>query len=232
MPTHVYFDLDGTLTDPYEGISKCFIYAVEQLGFERPSDAYLHSCIGPPLYDTFPPIVGDALTLRAVDLYRERFDALGWRENIPYDGIHDVLDAIARRDDCTLFVATSKPRIAAQRIVEHFDMSRYFNRVFGAELNGTHSNKVDLLRYATGETPVATNRIMIGDRKHDLIGATANGLHPVGVSYGYGSVDELEQAGAAAIAHAPTELTEIISMTIAAHRYAATRGEHGIQIKD
>lgn len=214
MPTHVYFDLDGTLTDPYEGITRCFLYAVDKLGFDRPSDEYLHSCIGPPLYDTFPPIVGDDLTLQAVDLYRERFDDLGWLENIPYDGIHDALECIADRDDCTLYVATSKPRVAAQRIVDHFGMGRYFDQVFGCELDGTRSNKVELLKYAIDETPDATQRIMIGDRKHDLIGAIANGLHPVGVSYGYGSIDELEQAGAAAIAHAPAEIAETVSRAL------------------
>lgn len=206
MQPHVYFDLDGTLTDPYEGISKCILYAVEKLGFPRPSDEYLLSCIGPPLYDTFPEMVGESLTLKAVDLYRERFDELGWQENIPYDGIHETLAAVAN-SNCRMFVATSKPRIAAGRIVEHFEMGQYFETVYGCELDGTRANKVDLLKHSVEQNPDATGRIMIGDRKHDLLGAIANDLQPIGVSYGYGSVEELETAGAIAIAASPAELS-------------------------
>ncbi len=209
MPTHVYFDLDGTLTDPYEGITKCFLYAVEKLGFPQPSDEYLLSSIGPPLYDTFPPIVGEELTLQAVDLYRERFNELGWLENVPYAGIHSAL-AVVADSGCVLYVATSKPRIAAGRIIEHFEMSQYFERVFGCELDGTRSNKADLLSYAVDENSDAAKRIMIGDRKHDLIGAIANDIRPIGVSYGYGSVEELHAAGATAIASAPSEIPAIV----------------------
>ena len=114
MPTHVYFDLDGTLTDPYEGITKCILFALDELGFPHPSDDYLHSCIGPPLYDTFPEMVGEDLTRKAVELYRERFNDVGWLENKPYDGLHDALAAVADTH-CALYVATSNPRIAAAR---------------------------------------------------------------------------------------------------------------------
>ena len=207
---HVYFDLDGTLTDPYEGITRCILYALDELGFPHPTDDYLHSCIGPPLYATFPEMVGEELTLQAIDLYRERFDDVGWQENVPYEGIHSMLDAVAAAGH-TLYVATSKPRIAAKRIVEHFKMGDYFERVFGCELDGTRANKSDLLRYAMSENPDASYRVMIGDRKHDLLGATANGIHPIGVSYGYGSTTELNAAGAAAIAQAPDELPDIIA---------------------
>ena len=210
MPTHVYFDLDGTLTDPYEGITKCILYALDELGFPHPSDEYLQSCIGPPLYDTFPVMVGEALTLKAVDLYRVRFNDVGWLENKPYDGIHDALATVAN-SDCILYVATSKPRIAAKRIVEHFEMGQYFDRVFGCELDGTRSNKIDLLSYALDENPTALSRMMIGDRKHDLIGAIANGIRPIGVSYGYGSTEELNTAGATAVADSPADLPEIIA---------------------
>ncbi|HNP65920.1 MAG TPA: HAD hydrolase-like protein [Woeseiaceae bacterium] len=210
MPTHVYFDLDGTLTDPFEGITRCIIYAVETLGFPRPSDEFLLNCIGPPLYESLPQVVGDDLTLQAVDLYRERFDEIGWLENVPYEGIHDALETIASDDDCTLYVATSKPHIAATRIVEHFGMADYFDRIFGCELDGTRANKVDLLNFAILENPACTDRVMIGDRKHDLIGALANCIRPIGVSYGYGTVDELNAAGAAAIAHSPADIPPIV----------------------
>ncbi len=210
MPTHVYFDLDGTLTDPYDGITRCILYALDQLGFPHPTDEYLYSCIGPPLYETFPDMVGEELTRRAIDLYRERFNDLGWLENKPYDGIHDALAAVAD-SGCILFVATAKPRIAATRIVEHFEMGHFFKKVYGCELDGTRSNKSDLLKYAISENPQASSRTMIGDRKHDLIGAIANGIRPVGVSYGYGSFEELDAAGATAIANSPAEIPGIIT---------------------
>jgi len=209
MPTHVYLDLDGTLTDPFEGITKCILYALDKLGFPHPTDEYLLSCIGPPLYNTFPEMVGEELTLKAIDLYRQRFDEIGWQENVPYEGIHDTLAALVD-EGFTLYVATSKPRIAAGRIIEHFGMGQFFERVFGCELDGTRSNKVDLLRYAVDENPDAKIRIMAGDRKHDLIGAIANNIQPIGVSYGYGSVAELSDAGAVKIAANPSELREKI----------------------
>jgi phosphoglycolate phosphatase len=209
VPVHLYFDLDGTLTDPFEGITKCILYALDKLGVAHPTDEYLYSCIGPPLYDTFPEMVGEELTLKAIDLYRERFNEIGWLENKPYAGIHEALAAVADAGH-VLFVATSKPRIAAKKIVEHFAMGQYFERVFGCELDGTRANKVDLLHYAIRETTPASSRVMIGDRKHDLLGAIANDMLPVGVSYGYGSVTELEAAGATAIAATPGELPGII----------------------
>ncbi len=213
MPTHVYFDLDGTLTDPYVGITQCILYALDKLGFPHPSDEYLYSCIGPSLYETFPEMVGKDLTPAAIDLYRERFNDVGWQENIPYDGIHEALAAVVDMG-CVLFVATAKPRIAAGRIVEHFEMGKYFRKVYGCELDGTRSNKADLLKYAIDEHPQASTRTMIGDRKHDLIGAIANGLRPVGVSYGYGSTEELHAAGASAIANSPAEIPGIIATAV------------------
>jgi len=209
MTTHVYFDLDGTLTDPYEGITKCILYALDELGFPHPDDDYLYSCIGPPLWDTFPELVGDELTRKAVDLYRERFIDVGWRENKPYDGIVDALEAIASAGHL-LFVATAKPHMHAARIVEHFGMGEFFATVYGSELDGTRGTKTELLEFARGRNPGGKRHIMVGDRKHDLIGAVANRMTPIGVSYGYGSVEELEGAGAARIAASPAELPGIL----------------------
>ena len=206
---HIYFDLDGTLTDPYEGITRCILYALDELGFPHPSDEYLHSCIGPPLYDTFPEMVGKKLTLKAIDLYRERFVDVGWQENEPYDGILDALATISAAGH-TLFVATSKPHVHAKRIVQHFGMGQYIKHVYGCELDGTRSNKTELLKYAIDENPGAEKRMMIGDRKHDLIGAIANGMRPIGVSYGYGSIVELSTAGAVDIANAPASLPAVV----------------------
>jgi phosphoglycolate phosphatase len=209
MPGHVYFDLDGTLTDPYEGITKCILYALDELGFPRPDDDYLYGCIGPPLWDTFPELVGEELTGDAVALYRERFVDVGWKENKPYDGIHDALENIASAGH-TLFVATAKPHMHAARIIEHFGMGDYIHNVYGSELDGTRATKAELLKFAMDKNPRNAARIMIGDRRHDLAGAIANNLEPIGVAWGYGSIEELEAAGASAIAQAPAELVDIV----------------------
>ena len=209
MTTHVYLDLDGTLTDPYEGITKCILYALDELGFPHPDDDYLYSCIGPPLWDTFPELVGDELTRKAVDLYRERFTEVGWKENQPYEGIHDALEAIASAGH-TMFVATAKPHMHAARIIEHFDMGELIHNVYGSELDGTRGQKTDLLRFALEKNPGASTHIMVGDRKHDLIGAVANDMTPIGVAWGYGSVEELTAAGATAIAERPADLPSLL----------------------
>ena len=210
MPGHIYFDLDGTLTDPYEGITRCILYALDELGFPHPDDDYLYSCIGPPLWDTFPELVGEELTKKAVALYRERFVDVGWRENKPYEGIHDALESVAAAGH-TLFVATAKPHMHAARIIEHFGMGDYIHNVYGSELDGTRATKTDLLRFAVEKNPGTATRVMIGDRRHDLAGAIANAIEPVGVTWGYGSLEELEIAGARAIAHSPAELVEIVA---------------------
>ena len=210
MTTHVYFDLDGTLTDPYEGITKCILYALDELGFPRPDDDYLYGCIGPPLWDTFPELVGEELTKEAVDLYRERFMDVGWQENRPYEGIIEALSAVAGTG-CLMFVATAKPHMHAARIVEHFGMGEFFATVYGSELDGTRGTKTELLEFAIQRNPGGTRHIMVGDRKHDLIGAVANNMTPVGVAYGYGSTEELKNAGATAIAASPADLPRVLT---------------------
>lgn len=210
MLRHIYFDLDGTLTDPYEGITKCILYALDELGFPHPDDDYLYSCIGPPLWDTFPELVGEELTRKAVDLYRERFTAVGWKENVPYDGILDALESIASAGH-TLFVATAKPHMHAARIINHFGMGDFFHNVYGSELDGTRATKTELLGFAIERNPGDVERIMIGDRRHDLLGAINNGMTPVGVAWGYGSVDELRTAGATSIVESPDALPESLA---------------------
>ena len=210
MPAHIYFDLDGTLTDPYEGITRCILYALDELGYPHPDDDYLYSCIGPPLWDTFPELVGEELTKKAVALYRERFVDVGWKENKPYEGIHDALEIIAAAGH-TLFVATAKPHMHAARIIEHFGMGDYIHNVYGSELDGTRATKTDLLKFAVDKNPGTVTRIMIGDRRHDLAGAIANDIEPVGVTWGYGSLEELETAGATAIARSPAELVTVVA---------------------
>jgi phosphoglycolate phosphatase len=209
MMTHVYFDLDGTLTDPYEGITKCILYALDELGFPHPDDDYLYGCIGPPLWDTFPEMVGEKLTRKAIDLYRERFVDVGWQENTPYEGIVEALGEISAAGH-TMFVATAKPHMHAARIVEHFGMGEFIHNVYGSELDGRRAGKTELLKFALERNPGATRHVMVGDRKHDLIAAVANGITPIGVAYGYGSIEELAAAGATAIADAPSALPELL----------------------
>ena len=209
MLRHIYFDLDGTLTDPYEGITKCILYALDELGFPHPDDDYLYSCIGPPLWDTFPEMVGEELTKKAVDLYRERFVEVGWKENVLYEGIHDALEVIAAAGD-TIFVATAKPHMHAARIIDHFGLGDLVHNVYGSELDGTRATKTDLLRFAIEKNPGDVERIMIGDRKHDLLGGIANCMTPIGVAWGYGSLDELTAAGAETIARSPSDLPLVL----------------------
>jgi phosphoglycolate phosphatase len=192
-----FFDLDGTLTDPKPGITRCIQYALEHLGFPVPTQDDLVWCIGPPLHASMKKFVGtDELAHRAVELYRERFRDVGLYENDAYAGIEETLAKVAvggRR----LFVATSKPKVYADRIVEHFGLGGLFEHVFGSELDGTRTDKADLLAYALSAAKVDPARaIMIGDRSHDVVGARKNGMKAIGVLYGYGSLAELTDAGA------------------------------------
>jgi phosphoglycolate phosphatase len=209
MPGYVYIDLDGTLTDPFEGISNCIAYAMERLGEARPKDVDMRRFIGPPLLDTFAELLGNQRAPRALEYYRERFSDTGWLENAVYPGIPEALAAVtAAGHRC--FVATSKPRVFARRIIEHFELSPYFAAVYGSELDGTRTDKTDLLRYAAGERSAARESVMIGDRHHDVVGAVNNGFRAIGATWGYGTANELLGAGAACLATAPEQLPGLI----------------------
>ncbi|MEM1251956.1 MAG: HAD-IA family hydrolase [Cyanobacteria bacterium P01_H01_bin.21] len=207
MNSPVFFDLDGTLTDPKVGITKSIQFALQQLDIEAPEADELVWCIGPPLQTNFEILVGKSLSSKAVALYRERFSQIGWLENTPYPGVTQVLESLCHRQ-IPLYVATSKPHIFAERILDHFQLSHYFQRVFGSELDGTHCQKAELLKYALEETRSPTESTMIGDRKHDVVGAKNNGMNTIGVTYGYGSYAELQAAGAHKIIDAPAEILE------------------------
>ncbi|MEH2482010.1 phosphoglycolate phosphatase [Nitrobacteraceae bacterium AZCC 2146] len=207
----VFFDLDGTLTDPKIGITGSIQYALAKLNVPVPAQDELTWCIGPPLRANFVALLGgDKDADRAVDLYRERFGDVGLFENTLYDGIEETLTAVAASGR-ELFVATSKPHVFADRIIDHFGLRRYFTRVFGSELDGTRVNKSDLLRFALDETSTDPARaIMVGDRKHDIIGAANNGIRAIGVLYGYGSREELTSAGARHLVASPAEIPALI----------------------
>ena len=205
----IFFDLDGTLTDPKAGITRSIQYALERLGFPVPTEDELVWCIGPPLLASLKRLTGtDALADRALSLYRERFADIGLFENEVFPGIEDTLSTIAASGR-RMFIATSKPTLYAERIVEHFALKPYFERVFGSELDGTRTDKTDLLRYALQGTEVDPRQaIMIGDRGHDMIGARNNGMTAIGVLYGFGSRDELVDAGAHRICETHRELVD------------------------
>jgi phosphoglycolate phosphatase len=207
----IFFDLDGTLTDPKPGITGSIQYALEKLDLPVPSQDELTWCIGPPLRASFVTLLGgEALADRAVALYRERFADTGLYENSVYPDIEHILAAL-RQSPRRLFVATSKPHVFAERIIDHFGLTSYFEQVFGSELDGTRVNKGELLAYAIKTTGVDPSQaLMIGDRSHDMVGATNNGMRGIGVLYGYGSKDELVAAGASHLCATPRALLEHI----------------------
>ncbi|MET0444028.1 MAG: HAD family hydrolase [Pseudorhodoplanes sp.] len=207
----IFFDLDGTLTDPKIGITGSIQYALANLDIPVPTQDELTWCIGPPLRASFVALLGGEQDAdRGVDLYRERFGTIGLFENTLYDGIVPVLAAL-HGSGRKLYVATSKPHVFADRIIDHFELRKYFARVFGSELDGTRVDKSDLLRYALDQTETYPARaIMIGDRKHDVIGAANNGMSAIGVEYGYGGRTELIEAGAKHLVTSPAEITALI----------------------
>ena len=207
----IFFDLDGTLTDPKIGITGSIQYALGKLNMPVPTQDELTWCIGPPLRASFVALLGgEEHADRGVELYRERFNTIGLFENALYDDIVPVLASL-HGSGRKLYVATSKPHVFADRIIDHFGLRKYFTRVFGSELDGTRVDKSDLLRYALDETATDPARaIMIGDRKHDVIGAANNGITAIGVIYGYGGRSELTEAGAKHLVEAPGEITTLV----------------------
>jgi phosphoglycolate phosphatase len=208
----IFFDLDGTLTDPKPGITRSIQYALQRLDHPTiPTEDELTWCIGPPLRTSFVRLLGgDHSADRAVSLYRERFSDIGLYENRVYDGIGDVLTTLCASGH-RLFVATSKAHVFADRIIDHFDLRSHFERVFGAELDGTRVEKSHLLEYALKEASVdPAKALMIGDRSHDMIGARNNDMKAIGVLYGYGSRDELIEAGASHVCVTPEAILDCI----------------------
>lgn len=207
--TSILFDLDGTLCDPREGIVHCLQYALGELGIAEPAEDQLVRYIGPPLHESFAALLGATdveLIQRAVGLYRKRFTSKGMFENKLYPGITDALAALKAAHD-RLLVVTSKPTIFARQIIAHFGLGEFFQNVYGSELNGTRANKRELISHVLQqETIVSAKAVMIGDREHDIKGATANRVRAVGVLWGYGSREELTRAGASVLCGTPESL--------------------------
>lgn len=206
---HILFDLDGTLTDPGVGITKSVQYALRKLGIEEECDA-LKSFIGPPLQVTFRERYNfsEEQVTQAIAYYREYFSEHGIFENELYPSMKESLEALIEAG-CILHVATSKPTVFAERILNHFDINACFKSVAGSFLDGTRSDKSEIIAHVLQEQGIAAaEAIMIGDRKHDLIGATNNEIASIGVAYGYGSVEELAACDPAVIVNSVQELVE------------------------
>jgi len=209
----IYFDLDGTLTDPKPGITRSIQYALQRLDHPTmPTEDELTWCIGPPLRASFVRLLGAETSADlAVSYYRERFSDIGLYENGVYDGIGEVLTSLCASGH-RLFVATSKPHVFAERIIDHFGLRDHFERVFGSELDGTRVDKSHLLEYALKQASVDPSKtLMIGDRSHDMVGAVNNGMKGIGVLYGYGTRDELLDAGAHHVCATPGAILGCIS---------------------
>lgn len=207
------FDLDGTLTDSAEGIVNCAEYALNSLGIAEPDRSKLLRFIGPPLIDSFMDFYGlsreDAV--KAVAAYRERYPVKGIFENRVYEGIPEALELL-KKGGKRLALATSKPEIYAKRILEHFDLAKYFEVVTGAELSGERNAKADVIDECLKRLgcPDKDTVLMIGDRKHDVEGAKLCGVACAGVKFGYAEENELENAGADFVFDTPFQLAEAV----------------------
>lgn len=208
---YVLFDLDGTLTDPGEGITNSVAYVLERFGIEVPPRQELYKFIGPALSDSFSEYYGftPENAQKAVYVYREYFDRKGIFENVVLPGAEDCLKTLNEKG-YTVVLATAKPEPAAKRILERFGLAKYFHHVCGADLEGKLKQKEDVIRYAfdTASITDPTRAIMVGDRKHDVIGARINGMKCIGVTFGYGSLEELTGANVAFLAN---DFSEVLS---------------------
>lgn len=210
---HLLFDLDGTLTDPFPGITRCIQHALVALGHPAPTAESLRWCIGPPLKQSFAALLGPQDAHRAdaaLAKYRERFSTVGLFENSVYPEIENALTEL-KSCGYDLGVATSKPKIFAERIIDHFGLNKYFQSVDGSELDGTRTDKTSLIAYILKRDGKAPGEvIMIGDREYDMIGARQNKVAGLGVLWGYGSGQELEAAGAEACVTSPKDLSAFV----------------------
>ena len=205
------FDLDGTLTDSTEGILNCLIYAIERMGFEVPEDTNIF--LGPPIRQSFAEFLGmnGEQVDEAVRIFRERYSDTGLFENRVYDGIPGMLERL-KSGGKRLMVATSKPQVYAVRIFEKFGLAQYFEIVGGAELDGSRDYKDEVIEYVLAKAGITdrSSVLMIGDRRQDVLGAHKTDIECMGILWGYGSVEELTQAGADYIARTPQEAADML----------------------
>ncbi len=210
---YILFDLDGTLTDPFEGITNSVAYSLKSYGIEVADRKELSCFIGPPLYESFEKYYGFSKekAVQAVEKYREYFAVTGLFENEVYDGVSELLKEL-RLKGLTVVLATSKPEVYAKRILQHFNLECYFTEIVGSLLSGERVKKGDVIREALLRlnNPEKSQCVMIGDRSHDILGAKENGIKSIGVLYGYGDLKELTKANADYIVKKIEELKEIL----------------------
>ena len=207
----IFFDLDGTLTDSGEGIINCAILALNHFGLPVPSREELRVFVGPPLRDTFLKfgVPADRID-EAVTVYRGRYTTVGKFENFPYPGIRSLLEKLKAQGH-KLYVATSKPETLSVEILEKFDLAQYFDIICGATMDGCRDAKSAVIAYLLEQLQDTEETVMVGDTAFDVIGAKAHNIPTIGVSWGYGSIEDMKSAGAKAIAHNMDELYSLLN---------------------
>lgn len=206
----IIFDLDGTLTDSGEGIINCASLALEHFGITPPDRETMRQFVGPPLVDSFVKFgVPVEKAEEAVAIYRSRYIPIGKYENIPYPGIYELLERLLEQGH-KLYVATSKPEGMSMDILDHFDLAKYFTLICGASLDTSRSTKDAVIGYLLEKTGDPGAAVMVGDTAFDVMGAKMHGIPTIGVAWGYGEVEDMEQAGAVGIAYSMDELYEML----------------------
>lgn len=211
MAKTILFDLDGTLTDSGEGIINCAILALEHFGCPIPDREEMRTFVGPPLHESFirHGVPADK-TDEAIRVYRSRYIPIGAYENTPYPGVETLLQSLKQQGH-SLYVATSKPEEMSVKILEHFGLAKYFDRICGASMDTSRSSKEDVIAYLLSLCGRDENILMVGDTKFDVLGAAAHGIPAIGVAWGYGKVEDMEAAGAKAIARSMEELLALLN---------------------
>lgn len=208
----ILFDLDGTLTQSGEGITKSVQYALEKLGKPEPDLKKLEVFVGPPLLQQFMKYAGldEETAVKAVEYYRERYTDVGIFENRPYPGVEEMLEGLKRKG-YILAVASSKPERFVRRILDHFHLTGYFQEIVGSEMNGGRTSKAEVIEEALSRLHMSGCRkdvIMVGDKEHDVLGAREAGISCVAVSYGYGTEEELKNAAPLKNVHSAREVLD------------------------
>lgn len=208
----ILFDLDGTLTQSGEGITKSVQYALEKLGKPEPDLKKLEVFVGPPLLQQFMKYAGldEETAVKAVEYYRERYTDVGIFENRPYPGVEEMLEGLKRKE-YILAVASSKPERFVRRILDHFHLTGYFQEIVGSEMNGGRTSKAEVIEEALSRLHMSGCRkdvIMVGDKEHDVLGAREAGISCVAVSYGYGTEEELKNAAPLKTVHSAGEVLD------------------------
>ena len=212
MKNIILFDLDGTLTDPGEGITNSVAYALEKWGINVSDKKQLYPFIGPPLVDSFMQIYGFSKDKaeKSVAFYREYFSQKGIFENMVIDGVQDMLKTL-KENGKNLLICSSKPQEFTEKILAHFELNKYFDNIVGASMDEKRSQKEDIIAYAVEKYKLnIKDTVMVGDRKYDVFGGHANGIISVGVTYGYGDYEELKNADAEFIVDSVAQLKQLL----------------------